>query len=60
MNMLDGVAELTLESLNQATQAWMEIEYNRAVHRETSCSPVERLETSTGRAAPEPIERVAS
>jgi putative transposase len=43
MNMLDGVAELTLELLNRATQAWVEIEYNRAVHRETSCSPVERF-----------------
>jgi putative transposase len=43
LNMLDGVAELTLEFLNQATQAWMEIEYNRAVHREISSSPVERF-----------------
>jgi putative transposase len=43
MTMLDGVAELTLELLNEATQAWMEIEYNRAVHRETSSSPVERF-----------------
>jgi putative transposase len=43
MKMLDGVKELTLELLNEATQAWMEIEYNRAVHRETSCSPVERF-----------------
>ena len=31
MNMLDGVSELTLDFLNQATQAWMEVEYNRAV-----------------------------
>jgi putative transposase len=43
MKMLGGVAFLTLELLNQATQAWVEIEYNRAVHRETSCSPVERF-----------------
>ena len=43
LRMLDGVAELTLEFLNKATQAWAEIEYNRAVHRETGCSPVERL-----------------
>jgi transposase InsO family protein len=43
MKMLDGVAELTLELLNHATQAWMEIEYNRAVHRETRCAPVERF-----------------
>jgi putative transposase len=41
--MLDRIAELTLEFLNEVTQAWMEIEYNRAVHRETSCSPVERF-----------------
>jgi putative transposase len=46
MKMLDGVADLTLEFLNKATQAWVEIEYNRAVHRETSCSPVERFERS--------------
>src|SRR5207237_2205099 len=37
------VAELTLELLNQATQAWMKIEYNQAAHRETSCAPVERF-----------------
>src|SRR5271165_951370 len=43
MKMLDGVAELTLELLNRVTQAWMEIEYNRAVHRETGSSPVERV-----------------
>ena len=34
---------MTLELLNEATQAWVEIEYNRAVHRETSSSPVERF-----------------
>lgn len=43
MKMLDGVAELTLGFLNQATQAWIEIEYNRAVHRETASSPVARF-----------------
>ncbi len=43
LKMLDGVAELTLELLNRATQAWAEIEYNRAVHREISCAPVERF-----------------
>src|ERR1700729_4140739 len=43
LNMLDGAVELTLEFLNQATQAWSEIEYNRARHRETGCSPVERF-----------------
>jgi putative transposase len=43
VKMLEGVAELTLDGLNQATQAWMEIESNRAVHRETTCAPVERF-----------------
>jgi putative transposase len=43
MKMLDGVAELTLDFLNEATQAWIEFEYNRAVHRETGHSPVERF-----------------
>src|SRR5271156_4040122 len=46
MMMLDGVIELTLEFLNEVTQAWMEIEYNRAVHREISSSPVERFAQS--------------
>src|SRR6478736_5523422 len=41
--MLDGYPELTLAFLNEATQAWVEIEYNRAVHREISGSPVERF-----------------
>jgi len=43
MEMLGGVAELSLEFLNEATQAWVEIEYNRRPHRELSCSPVERF-----------------
>jgi transposase InsO family protein len=43
MEMLDGLADLAFDFLNQATQAWAEMEYNRAVHRETSCSPVERF-----------------
>ena len=42
MEMLDGV-ELTLDFLNEATQTWTEIEYNRTVHRELSVSPVERF-----------------
>jgi len=43
MKMLDGVADLTLELLNTATQAWAEIEYNRVVHRETGSAPVDRF-----------------
>jgi putative transposase len=41
--MLEGHPDLTLAFLNEATQAWIEIEYNRAMHRELSCSPVERF-----------------
>jgi putative transposase len=41
--MLDRYPELTLAFLNEATQAWVEIEYNRAVHRELGCTPVERF-----------------
>ena len=43
MEMLSEVSPLTLGFLNQATQAWVEIEYNRAVHRETRSAPVERF-----------------
>ena len=43
MRMLDRVAQLTLELLNETTQAWMEVEYNRGMHREIGCSPVERV-----------------
>jgi transposase InsO family protein len=43
MKMLAGVTKLSLEFLNEATQAWMEVEYNRTVHRETGCSPLERF-----------------
>jgi transposase InsO family protein len=43
MKMFEGISELTLELLNRATQAWVEIEYNRAEHRETKCSPTERF-----------------
>jgi putative transposase len=43
MNMLDGMSELTLNVLNELTQAWVEIEYNQAVHRETASAPLERF-----------------
>ena len=41
--MLGQVRDLTLEFLNQATQAWVEIEYDRRVHREIGCAPVTRF-----------------
>ena len=43
MEMLDGYRELSLNFLNEATQAWTEIEYNRATHREIGTSPVDRF-----------------
>lgn len=42
MAMLEGVPDLTLALLNQATQAWYEMEYNRALHSELGCTPLER------------------
>jgi transposase InsO family protein len=41
MAMLEGVAGLTLEKLNEATQAWVEMEYNRGVHGELGRSPLD-------------------
>lgn len=40
--MLEGVQELTLELLNEATQAWVEREYHRTRHSELGCTPLER------------------
>lgn len=42
MAMLEGVSDLTLARLNEATQAWCEYEYNRAVHSETGQTPLAR------------------
>jgi transposase InsO family protein len=42
MAMLEGVADLTLAKLNEATQAWCEYEYNRAVHSQTGEAPLTR------------------
>jgi putative transposase len=54
MEMLGGVTELSQEFLNQATQAWVEIEYNRRAHREISCSPVERFAQASDVLRPSP------
>ena len=43
MAMLSNMEKLTLEFLNQATQAWVEQEYNRRVHEETGQTPLERM-----------------
>jgi hypothetical protein len=41
--MLDKYPDLTLPFLNEATQAWVEMEYNRAVHSETGQTPLARF-----------------
>lgn len=40
--MLEGVEELTLELLNEATQAWIELEYNKKSHQELGVAPLRR------------------
>jgi transposase InsO family protein len=40
--MLEGQSDLTLALLNEATQAWVEMEYQRAVHSETGQTPLAR------------------
>jgi transposase InsO family protein len=59
MAMLENVRELTLEQLNEATQAWMEMEYNRTLHSETGQTPLRRfLEApSVGRECP-PVDEL--
>jgi transposase InsO family protein len=54
MAMLEGQEPLTLELLNRATQAWVELEYNRERHSEIGQSPLSRfLEgPSVGRPSP--------
>jgi putative transposase len=40
--MLEGCPELTLERLNEATQAWVEGEYHQKRHAELGTSPLQR------------------
>lgn len=42
MAMLEGEASLTLELLNQATQAWVEQEYHHTHHSEIDATPLAR------------------
>ncbi len=43
LSMLDGCDNLTLAALNEATQAWVEGEYNRKVHSSTGQTPMARF-----------------
>jgi putative transposase len=42
MAMLESQKDLTLDLLNQATQAWVEMEYQHQVHSETGQAPLAR------------------
>ena len=42
MAMLEGEQSLTLDLLNEATQAWVEQEYHRTVHSEIGDTPLNR------------------
>jgi putative transposase len=42
MAMLEGEESLTLDLLNQATQAWVEQEYHRTLHSEIETTPLAR------------------
>ena len=52
--MLERCKDLTLAQLNEATQAWVELEYNRKVHSQLGTTPLARyLEgPDVGRASP--------
>jgi len=54
MAMLDGEAELTLATLNDATQAWIEWEYHRTEHAEIGSTPLARFlgDPQVGRECP--------
>jgi hypothetical protein len=41
--MLEGVADLTLDQLNEVSQPWVELEYNRKVHSEIAQTPLQRF-----------------
>ena len=52
--MLEGVADLTLAQLNEATLAWIELEYNRKLHSQTGQTPLRRYlhDKDVGRPCP--------
>jgi transposase InsO family protein len=52
--MLSSCRDLTLPQLNEATQAWVEMEYNRKVNSETGAEPIKRYVSSkdVGRPCP--------
>jgi len=55
--MLEGCTDLTLAQLNQATVAWVEMEYNRKVHSELGETPLSRFLTAKSVARPCPASK---
>ena len=53
--MLEGVPDLSLRQLNEATLAWVEMEYNRKLHSELGTSPLQSYlhDKDVGRPCPE-------
>ena len=53
--LLEGVADLTLAQLNEATLAWIELEYNRREHSEIGQTPLHRYlhDKEVGRPCPD-------
>jgi transposase InsO family protein len=56
--MLEGCRELSLAKLNEATQAWVELEYNRKIHSETGQRPLERFLAGPDVGRPSPSSAV--
>ena len=52
--MLENCRDLTLSLLNQATQAWVELEYQRKLHSETGQTPLARFLESPDVGRPSP------
>lgn len=52
--MLDNCRDLTLSFLNEATQAWVEMEYQRKLHSETGQTPLARFLASPDVGRPSP------
>ncbi len=55
LGMLEGCKDLTLAQLNEATVAWVELEYNRKIHSELAQAPLSRFVTvkNVGRPCPD-------
>ncbi len=52
--MLQQVEPLTLDYLNNVTQAWIEMEYNKEKHQEIGTSPIKRFTESKDMSRPAP------